>query len=124
MVTSTQCIYCGASTQLKNTIGNVEVFRCVSCGRDAFVHYSVNPEELYSLEDDTAEVFINWGDALPSMKEFLILRSLISSLRNLSKESLAARVNSGILSLGRHKEDKANDILKILRDAKFPAYIR
>lgn len=118
------CDDCGGVLELANRKGSLDFFRCSSCGKEYIVHFSVSPEDIYALEGQTVEVVLDWERGQPSLKDVIKLRNLVPGLRDMSRESVTSKIESGVLSLGRYFGDQADDLVVKLRGAGLPAHAR
>ncbi len=112
---SSICSNCGGELEMTSRTGTIETFRCKQCGKEENVHFSISPEELYSLQESTVEVYIDWREKDAYLKTILKLRNLVPELKKQSLDELKNSLHVGQpFSLGRYFPDQADDLKRRL----------
>ena len=112
-----KCNACGGDLKLIDKIGTIETYRCEQCGNEESVHFSIDPDELYSLQKDTIEVLIDWNENDDNLKTIMKIRNLLPSLKQHSIESIKSIIHGEQpFSLGRFFPDQAEELKSRLEE--------
>lgn len=112
-----KCNACGGELKLIDKIGTIETYRCEQCGSKENVHFSIAPDELYSLQKDTVEVLIDWNENNDNLKTIMKIRKLLPSLKQYSIESIKDKIQGGqSFNLGRFFPDQAEELKNRLEE--------
>jgi hypothetical protein len=112
-----KCKDCGGKLEMVNRIGSIETYRCERCEREEIVHFSITPNELYLMQKDTLELFIDWCQKDNDLKIIMKLRNFLPDLKKHSIDTIRDLIRKGqSYSLGRYYPEQANELQRKLTE--------
>jgi hypothetical protein len=113
-----RCKDCGGKLEMVNRVGSIETYRCERCGREENVHFSIAPDELYIMQKDTLELFVDWQQKDNDLKIIMKLRSLLPELKKQTIDTIKDLIREGqSYSLGRYYPEQAEELQRSLEGA-------
>ena len=62
--------------------GSIDIFRCSRCGFEQHVHFTPNPDEIWSRDERKIKVIIKWNSGSVSASEMMALREISPAFKN------------------------------------------
>jgi predicted nucleic acid-binding Zn ribbon protein len=110
-----KCKDCGGKLEMVNRVGSIETYRCERCGREENVHFSIAPDELYIMQKDTLELFVDWQQKDNDLKIIMKLRSLLPEIKKQTIDTIKDLIREGqSYSLGRYYPEQAEELQRSL----------
>lgn len=110
-----KCNNCGGKLEIVDRLGSIETYRCEQCGKEENVHFSIAPGELYSMQKDTLELFIDWRQKDNDLKIIMKLRSILPELKKQTIDKIKDIIREGqSYSIGRYYPDQAEKLQRSL----------
>lgn len=110
-----KCDNCGGKIEIVDRVGSIETYRCERCGREENVHFSIAPDELYSIQRDTVELFIDWQQKDNDLKIIMKIRRILPEFKQKTIDKIKDLIREGqSYSLGRYYLVQAEELQRSL----------